>query len=255
MFSHVSRPCRFLSAACLALACACAAHAQDTPSPKPALTVKVATSRKHGEVEYRFFHDMQQQVQAWLPPEPRLIDFWLQAAYAEMAEATRDAYQPQGWAISILSDSVDQVVPVRRGGYFQLPEVAAAYAEDGIILFREPSRQHQLLAQWALRVGPEHHLAYASLTQALRQLQGVQDRVPSDERALSRFKRADYDAIKACFTDAGGQVSIDGALRADAMVGRCKLIKIEPARIKASADVAFSDNLDIVTFVHLGDYR
>lgn len=245
--------CLFLAcASCLAPPCVTSAHAQDlAQAPSTGYTVKVATAKKHGEVQYRFFYRVQKELLASQAPEPRLLDFWYRADYADMSESERETYQPEGWAVSVVSASVDQDVPVRRGGYFRLPDLPLAYEEDAVVLFRETNRRRKLLLAWEMRIGPDRKTTYASLLKAAEELRGVQKRTSVFRPGLWRFKLWAVNAVQACFKEAGGAILVAGQPVADETTGSCKTIKIDPNRFAGDVQVEFAGSLEAVLLEHL----
>jgi len=234
----------------LAGALAFGAHAQEAP-PK---SVKVAARKNPGDLRYRFFFDGQKTLLGYLPPEPRMLDVMWRTSFTELPMPEQDAYDPQGWAVSIVSDSVDQVVRVRRGGYFWLPDLPVAYKELATIMFREQSAPRELGVGWIVRVKPDHRLSYADFGKVMDEIHGVQKAIPVYHFWVHTEKFADYDGVKACFLDADGAVLIDGRPAADARVGNCSVLKFDPARAGAGETIEFSGPLDIVTVVETRPY-
>ena len=199
-----------------------------------------ARAKQYAGLDYRAFHRVQQRLQTLLPPEPRLVDVWLQDARPE-----RDAWQPEGWNVAVLGRTLEQAVPVRRGGYFLLPGLAPEEEEGARIVFREPGRRRTLAIQWQLRVGADGRIGQRTLVEALGQLRTVQESIPFYAAALWREKNARYDGIKACFLAPGGAILVDGQPAPGPTVGDCRIMKIAPGE----GTVAFTGELDIVTFV------
>lgn len=226
-------------------------HAQEGEASQ----VTVQARKKHGELGYRFFQRGYKQLQSYQPPEPRSLDLWLQAIYTEMTEPERDTYLPSGWGVAILSKSVDATIPVRRGGYFVLPDLPQADEEDAVIMFKEPSRKRKLNVVWALRVPQEQRLGYGMLKKAMAELRAVQDKIPFFSLPLFHEKRAKYDGIKACFLTPGGSVLIAGTPVGDATIGNCTVLKVDPGYRSDHDTIEFSGPLDIVTIVQTADYQ
>jgi len=247
---------------CAILACLGAAQGaaqEHEPSPqvpaseaeaKPAFTVTIKESRKFGELPYRPFIDSFRLLQSYQPPEPRLVDVLVRARYPSMSDVEQDAYLPKKWGVAIVSRSVDVTVPVRRGGYFVPPDLETAYTEEGSILFREPTTK-PLYLYFSLRVGAGQRIRYADLGQASQQIDTLLGKISYFNQRLRHLKRDKHDAIKACFLDAGGDILIDGRSVADATIGNCKVLRIDPERVKSGDVIEFSGALDIVTFAEI----
>ncbi|MFC5548137.1 hypothetical protein [Massilia aerilata] len=243
-----------------ALACALAwmwtphgAAQNQAPATQAAapLTVKVSESKQFGELPYRPVIESFRLLQSYQPAEPRLVDVLVRAKYPFMSDAEQDAYMPQRWGVAIVSPSVDLNVPVRRGGYFVLPDVDGAYREKGSILFREPTTR-PLYLYFSLRVGAGQRIRYADLGKASEQIDTLLGKISYFNRQLRHLKRDKHDAIKACFLDASGDILIDGKSVADGSIGNCKLLRIDPERMKSGDVIEFSGPLDIVTFAESG---
>lgn len=233
----------------LILSAGLAAGVLPVQAQEPAHTVKVEAAKKHGEVAYRAFHRGQQMMRSWQQPEPRLLDFWYRASYADMAPADVESYLPDAWGVSILSASIDQVVPMRRGGYFHLPELPQALKEDAVVLFREPNRRGRLEIAWLLRVGSGRKMSYGTLARALEEIRGVQARASVLSPRFWQFKYYRYDAVQACFLDADGAILVDGQPVVDDTVGNCKRIRIDPGRFASEAQVEFAGAFDSAAVV------
>jgi hypothetical protein len=232
------------------LACTIAA-AQEADTPSQA--VKVVSRKNPGDIPYRGFLRMQRKLLSYLPPEPRKLDAMLRVSFTEMALSERDAYLPQSWGVSIVGDSVDETLALRRGGYFLLPELAQAYDEDATVMFKERSRKGWVDVGWIVR-NDGRHLRYAEFGQAMAELRAVQKQISVLSLGLRTEKYAHYDTLKACFLDAGGQLLIKGKPVADGTVGNCALLKFDPARSASGDEIEFAGALDIVTIVESGPY-
>jgi hypothetical protein len=229
-----------------------AAQAQeDAAAPK---AIQIQARKNAGNLPYRFFFDAQKRVQGYLLPEPRMFDALYRISFTELPMPDRDAYQPAKWGVSIVSDSVDQILDIRRGGYFRLPDNPQAYKEDATLMFSEQSRHNFLDVGWVLRIGSQQRLSYADFGKAMTEIRAVQKTIPFYRVSLITEKNAKYDGIKACFLEPGGALLIDGKPAADATVGNCAVLKFDPSRAASGATIAFSGPLDIVTIVETAPY-
>jgi hypothetical protein len=209
--------------------------------------VEVKASKRVAELPYRDYVEVQHQLQAYLPPEPNLVDLWFRIGLQGKAEAERDALMPKSLAVSIYSESVDAPIPLRRGAYFSLPEVQKAYDERGLILFSGIDRPW-LGIWWTLRVPEGRRMAYADIRKAREQIAGVQAKISAFSPRLKGVKREPYDGIKACFQDATGLILVNGSAYADAAEGHCKVLFDNPA-LALAASIEFSGPLDVVSFI------
>lgn len=230
-----------------------ASHAQEQPE-RPPHAVNVQARKNAGNVPYRFFIDGQRRLRSYLPAEPRMLDFMYRVSFTELSIPEQDAYEPAGWSVSIVGDTVDQAVPVRRGGYFELPEIAQAYEEGATIMFKEQSRRKAVEVDWIVRVGPEHRLAYSDFARTMDEIHAIQKSIPIYQLRVRSVKYAKYDGIKACFRAPGGTVLIHGKPGADVTIGNCGVLKFDAGRAARGETIEFSGPLDIVTVVETADY-
>lgn len=230
-----------------------ASHAQEQQG-RPPDAVKVQARKNPGNVPYRFFIDGQKYLRGYLPAEPRMFDIMYRISFTELPLPEQDAYEPAGWSVSIVGDTVDQTVPVRRGGYFVLPEIAQAYEERATLMFREQSRRKTLEVGWIVRVGPEQRLPYTDFAKAMDEIHVIQKAMPFYHLSVRSEKHAKYDGIKACFRDPGGMALIDGKSAADATVGNCAVLKFDPAKARNGAIIEFNGPLNIVAVIETSGY-
>lgn len=218
------------------------------PGPRPTMsTVEVKASKRVAELPYRDYVEMQQQLQAYLPPGPKLVDLWFRVGLQGKPESERDAHLPKNLAVSVYSESVDAAVPVRRGAYFSLPQIQKAYDESGLILLGDVDRPW-LGIWWTLRVPDGQRMTYADIRNAREQIAGVQAKISARLPRLKSVKREPYDGIKACFHDATGVILVNGKASADAAEGHCKVLFDTPA-LERGASIEFSGPLDVVSFI------
>lgn len=234
-----------------ALACASAPAQEATPAPA---AIKVVARKNPGDIPYRGFLRMQRRLLSKLPPEPRKLDIMLRISFTELPGPGQDEYLPQSWAVSVVGDSVDETVQVRRGGYFLLPELKQAEEEDATIMFKEQSRKGWLDIGWVVRTGEGQRLRYAELGQAMAELRTIQKEISMFDLGLRAEKYGKYDTLKACFLEPGGQLRINGKPAADAAIGNCALLRVDPSRAATGDEIEFAGQLDIVTLVEGRQY-
>lgn len=224
--------------------------AQEGDVPQKRYTIK---ARKNpGNLLYQRVISGQKRLQSFLPPEPRMLDFMFRIYFTELPVTARDAYDPKGWGVAVVGDTLEQIIPTRRGGYFLVPEIAAAYDEEASLMIKEQSQPYQVVAAWILRVGTGRRLAYADFGKAIDEIKGVQMKIPIYSPSIRTVKRASYDSLKACFLNGNNELRIDGKrVVPDAMIGNCAVLKFDPARRNSDQTIEFSGPLDIVTLVGL----
>lgn len=242
---------RLLCLTLTAFACAPAPAQEAAAAPE---AVKVVARKNPGDIPYRGFLLTQRKLLSYLPPEPRKLDVMLRISFTELPGPEQDAYLPQSWAVSIVGDSIDETLPVRRGGYFLLPELPQAYEEDATIMFRERSRKSWLDVGWIVRTDDRQRLRYADFGQAMDELRALQKRISVFSLSLRTEKYGKYDTLKACFLEPGGQLLVQGKPAADAAIGNCALLRFDPARAAGKDEIEFAGPLDIVTIVEGKQY-
>jgi hypothetical protein len=228
-----------------------AAPDEETP-PKE---IRVQAKKNPGDLPYRRFYDLQQRFMSYLPAEPRLFDAVFRISFTRLYLAEQDAYESKNWAVSIVGNELDETVPLRRGGYFVVPYLETAYRENATLMFRDQSKHNYVVTAWIMRIDDSHRLTYADFDKALKQLQGVQKAIPL--RYLLNFsveKFSKYDGLKACFLEPGGAVRIDGKQVADAISGKCSVIRFDPAKASSEQIIEFDGELDIVTLIETEPY-
>ena len=215
--------------------------------------MEITRKKNPGDLSYRTFFDIQSFVQARLPPEPRVIDLTLRVFFTDVAGAARDAYSPDTWAVAIVGETVDQTVPVSRGGYFLLPDLKQAAEERATIMFNTLTRSRTVDTAWKLRTGAGQTLAYADFAKALDEVRFVQQQLPWYRLGLRQMRLVGHDGLRACFHDGAGRIEIDGQAAATIVEGGCQLLKFDPARARDGRSViSFVGPLHIVTLHEAG---
>jgi hypothetical protein len=235
------------------------AQEQEATVSMPSVQVTGARSKveePYTEVDYGPYIRDYSYLRKQLPQESRLIEIWERFHYASMSLAQQDDYLPPRDGIAIVSNSVKATVPVRRGGYFILPQIGQAYLEDGTIQVRQAiDRQyHAMYIAFSLHLGADQRTSYADLGKASQQIDAVQGKISSFHHGLKDIKHQRHDAIKACFLDAGSAILVAGQAVVDGARGNCKLLALDRVRIASGEAIEFSGALDIVTFVDRRDY-
>lgn len=241
-------------AACLALAIPPAALASSwTTSPAPQSVkqlapVEIQRKKNPGDLSYKSFFDIQTTLQSFLPPEPRIIDLRYRVYFTELDPTAADAYLPTTWAVAIVGDTVDQTVPITRGGYFVLPYLEQAAEEKATLMFNTRTRWRHMQVAWKVRLGEGQTLPYAGFAQALGEVRFVQQQIPWYRLGLLALRSGGYDGLRACFRSPGGRIEVDGQAVAVVTDGMCQGLKFDPATAdKGASRIAFIGDLDIVT--------
>mgnify|MGYP007121418141 CR=1 FL=1 len=243
------------------LGCASAAACAGNPAPSQAerpgtaglqldeqAPVHVHRKTNRGDLPYKPFFLIQTYLQSLLPPEPRAIDLLGRVEFVAKSEAEKDLFAPQSWAVAIVGDELDQVVPVRRGGYFLLPKVKLGMLELGTIMFNTQTQKGKMSVAWRVRVPPSQVLSYAEFQKALDEVSFVQRQIPTYRYDLREIRRHGHNALRACFLGGPGRIEVDGRLAPTIQDGACQVMKHDPAAARAGkAQIAFIGKLDIVT--------
>ena len=217
--------------------------------------IKIAAKKNPGDVRYDQFYDLQQRLIGYLPPEPRMFDAVQRVSFTRLSLEEQDAYEPPGWAVSIVGESIDETVPIRRGGYFVLPYLEDAYKGRASVMFKHQSKRNYTDTAWVMRIGESRQLTYADFGKALEQLREVQDTIPIIRAINYRVEKySNYDGLKACFLDTSGAMLIDGNPAAHAVVGNCWVLRYDPKQANGGPLIEFRGKLDIVTLIETEPY-
>jgi hypothetical protein len=210
--------------------------------------VHVHRKTNRGDLPYKPFFLIQTYLQSLLPPEPRAIDLLGRVEFVAKSEAEKDLFAPDSWAVAIVGDELDQVVPVRRGGYFLLPKVKLGMLELGTIMFNTQTQKGKMSVAWKIRVPPTQTLSYAEFAKALEEVSYVQKQIPTYRYDLREIRRHGHNALRACFLGGPGRIEIDGRPAMTIPDGACQVLKHDAAIAReGKAQIAFVGKLDIVT--------
>lgn len=232
------------------LAPALCASAQEVhvPALKDTPAVKIHRKTNPGDLPYKSFLDIQNYVKSLMPRGRPVVDLQLRVNFASDKGPHYDRFEPKTWAVAIVGDSTDHIVPVSRGGYFLLPELPDAAHENATIMFNTPTREGRIALEWKLRVGDRQTLAYADFAQAIDVVRTVQRKIPFNSSGLREVRMVEYDGLRACFRSNEGRILVGGQPAATSAEGACQVLKFDPAAASAGApDIAFVGPLDIVT--------
>lgn len=215
-----------------------------------------ARKKSPGDLSYRTAWRMQRRVEAMLPKEARLISPTLRLSLTGMGEAERAEFLPPDWGVAIVGKTVDTVVPMRRGGYFAVPELpqAQARSEDAIVMFNSQMKKNWLAVGWHVNVPEGGRLAYRQFGQALAELKTAQDDMPWWDIVARAEKHARFNAIRACFADQHGKILVGGTPAGVKLSPHCSLLAFDERELKDDPAIDFAGQLEFVTLDNSDNY-
>lgn len=243
------------------LACASAATSAAQPAPsgleeagtaglqlEQQAPVRIHRKINPGDLPYKPFFSIQTYLQSLLPPEPRAIDLLGRGHFVAKSEVEKDLFAPESWAVAVVGNELDQVVPVHRGGYFLLPEVKLGFLELGTIMFNTQTQKGKMSVAWKVRIPQTQTLPYADFAKALEEVASLQRQIPTYRYDLREIRRHGHNALRACFLNGRGRIEVDGQPAPTIPDGACQVLKYDPAVARAGlAQIAFVGKLDLVT--------
>jgi hypothetical protein len=210
--------------------------------------VKVHRKLNPGDLPYKSFLNIQHFVQSLMPRGRPVVDLRLRVNFASDKGPHYDRFDPKTWAVAIVGDSSDHIVPVTRGGYFLLPELPDAAHENATIMFNTPTREGRIALEWKLRIGDRQILSYADFAQAIDVVRSVQRKIPFESSGLREVRMVEYDGLRACFRSNEGRILVGGKPAATSVEGPCQVLKFDAEAAGAGAsEITFVGPLDIVT--------
>lgn len=228
-------------------------HAQSLPpyndQENITQSIKVAKKKNPGDLPYDGFYKNQVRVIAYMPNEPRTIDFMSRASFDGADERERDDFAPHSWGVAIVGDSVDEVVPMIRGGYFVLPDLPQARQEKAKLLFNTTTKKNNLKTAWVLR-HHENTISYKDFARSFEEVKQLQAKIKWYELNLKDEKNMTFDSLKACFLESGGTIVLDDIPVTNLEQGRCVLLKFDPEQIESNPTIKFVGTLEIVTLAN-----
>lgn len=173
-----------------------------------------------------------------------------------MDPAARAEFLPLQWGVAIVGKTVDAVVPMRRGGYFSVPQLAQAQArqEDAIVMFNAQARKNSVDLGWHVNVPESGRLGYRQFSQALEELKLAQAGIAWWDIPLAQEKKARFDALRACFSHPAGEILVDGQPAGRKLSEHCTLLAFDPEHITADPPIAFVGQLEHVTLDDSSSY-
>lgn len=233
-----------------------AASAASVGSAAGVLSVNAARKKNPGDLSYRTMWRMQKRVAAMRPKNARLISPSLRLSIDGMGKAERAEFMPDSWGVAIVGKTIGIQVPMRRGGYFEVPPLPQAQArgEDAIVMFNAQTRKKSLDVGWHVAVPSPGMLAYRQFAQALDELRLAQQEMPWWDIIAMAEKNARFDAIRACFRSDQGQILVAGAPAGTKLSRHCTLLAFDAAHVEADPAIAFVGGLDYVTLDNSAKY-
>ncbi|MFC0350314.1 hypothetical protein [Undibacterium danionis] len=212
-------------------------------------SVEVAKKKNPGDLPYAFFYKSQGRLLEYMPVEPRTIDFSNRISFNGLGKQERDDYFPSNWGVAIVSDSVDVVVPMTRGGYFVLPDLPQARQENAKLLFNTTSQKGSLKTAWILRYR-DNTLSYTDFARSFDEVKQIQEKIKWYELKFKDEKKSSFDSLKACFLEAGGDILLDDVPAKTSKLGRCVRLEFAPELVKSNPRLKFVGALEIVTLAN-----
>jgi hypothetical protein len=215
-----------------------------------------ARKKSPGDLSYRTVWRMQRRVEAMLPKEASLISPTLRLSLTGMGEAERAEFLPADWGVAIVGKTVDTVVPMRRGGYFSVPELpqAQARSEDAIVMFNSQMKKNGLVVGWHVNIPAGGRLAYRQFGQALAELKMAQNDMPWWDIVARAEKHARFNAIRACFADQDGKILVGGTPAGVKLSAHCSLLAFDERELQNDPAIDFAGKLDFVTLDNSDNY-
>lgn len=210
--------------------------------------VNIHRKTNRGDLPYKPFFLIQTYLQSLLPQEPRAIDLLGRVQFVAKSEVEKDLFAPESWAVAVVGNELDQVIPVHRGGYFLLPEVKLGLLELGTIMFNTQTQKGKMSVAWKVRIPDTQTLPYAQFAKALEEVAFVQGQIPTYRYDLREIRRHGHNALRACFLNGPGRIEVDGRPAPTIPDGACQVLKHDPAVARAGkVQITFVGKLDIVT--------
>lgn len=212
--------------------------------------------KQPGDLSYETMWRMQQRVSAMLPRGGDLITPVLRLSVSGADQRERNEFMPPSCGIAILGKTLDAVLPMRRGGYFEVPAIAQAQArsEAAIVRFNIEQKKKSFEVAWQLAIPGTGVIPYGQLSRAFDELRLAQHAMAWWDIMLMDEKRARFDAVRACFAHEGGAILVDGAAAGRPLSRHCALLPFDAAHARANAPVTFVGDLESVTLDNTAHY-
>ncbi len=212
--------------------------------------------KQPGDLSYETLWRMQKRVASMLPKNGEMLTPVLQLAVGGSSKRERNEFLPSSWAIAIKGRTVDTVLPMRRGGFFEIPALPQAQvrSEAAFVRFNTRNRKKWFEVAWQLAVPSDGTLRYGQLARAFDELKVAQRDMPWWDIMLIDEKNARFDAVRACFATVGGAILVSGTAAGSAVSPHCALLPFNAAQAAANAPVQFVGALESVTLDNTSHY-
>lgn len=225
------------------------APAQTVVQQSEPQNVEVAKKKNPGDLPYAAFHKLQERLISYLPKEPRVIDFLNRVSFDGADKQASDDFAPKAWGVAIVSESVDHVVPMMRGGYFVLPDLPQAKQEKAKILFNTRTQKNFLKTAWKLRI-QDNSIRYADFARSFGEVKQLQEKIRWYEIGLKDEKDSRFDSLKVCFMENDGEVLVDDRPVNATKLGRCIALVFDPNLVQSNPLIKFKGAVEIVTLAY-----
>jgi hypothetical protein len=209
--------------------------------------VEIRAKKNPGDAPYATAYTYQQRVIGLLAPEPRLLDVRMRLMFTGLTLVEQDDFMPANWGVAIVGETMDQTVPMAKGGYFLLPDLPIARSEAATLMFNTQTKENYLGFTWSVRVREGNLLPYRDFAKAIAEFDTMKRKVRWYERRLRELPSMKMSGLRACFVGGEGAILLDGAASGAFARGRCWLIKFDPAKGDTDATIAFSGELESLT--------
>lgn len=212
--------------------------------------------KQAGDLSYQTMWRMQKRVSAMLPRNARVITPVLRLTVTGVREQDRIEFLPSAWGLAIIGKTVGTVLPMRRGGYFEVPAIVQAQGrqEEAIVRFNIERQPKSFQVAWQLAVPAAGAMPYSRLAEAFAEVKLAQQEMAWWDIMVIEEKNARFDAVRVCFTHSGGQILVDGVAAGIALSPHCTLLPYEPARAASGAQLSFAGAPDTVMLDRSSNY-
>ena len=180
---------------------------------------------------------------ALLLPEPRVIDMRLRVMFSGLSLTERYDFLPPNWGVAVVGKTVDETIPMARGGYFLLPDLPIARSENATLMFKTQTVEKYIGSTWSVRAREGNLLPYREFARAIDEFNSVKGKVRWYQRQLAEFRAITFNGLRACFVNPEEAVLMNGAVAR----GRCWFLKFDASIANADASLGFVGELESLT--------
>jgi hypothetical protein len=218
--------------------------AADAPTPAEAQAsdsaavaaerVEVTAIANPGSLAYNYIYRWQQLVERLLAAEPRHLDFrWRVFRRAGAGDPLR---------LLLMNDETNQRVEVDQYGFFLLPDLPAAHADETrLVLTNARKGEAAITSVVLLRLGSKATLPYRDLASGIAEARAAVAKLPWYLRLLMDASR--FEKVSFCFKGAAGSVLVASRTwAADPQTG-CTALDFDSALAQAGEQIEFRGEL------------